>query len=483
MAALARRARRCSARASRADRLRRAPHHRADGRASPPTSIATTWCCGAGPGFHIVHYPLRHGTLFNIVTVFRTSTYAERGDVARLPRRTRARPTRRASDHEGAAGDDGSGAALGGRATAIRSGTGSKGRVTLLGDAAHPTLQSLAQGACMAIEDGVCLAELHRAAGGDFAAAFRRYERARYLRTARVHPEVPLSSGTILSRRRHRARSATGRCWASAASPTPSSAWPGSTTDSRLAAFSQNAAESLAKILDALPILDSIGRETNQPGAETKGMSKHVAVLMGGWSAEREVSLRSGKACAAAHQSNWWQITQGNVLFHRLLWRAARNLELESAMRSIYRKLWARSTRCSPTTRTPPPPPRASTSTSRPSRRSCAATTTPSTRSWIGTSTTSSDAARPCSDVPAFPACRSSLPVAAEAARRLPAHAYVAWARGRRPRPSTALPNGRPSRTALPRSNLRSRLQPGHAVTRRVAERSQRASRSLPLVT
>src|SRR3974390_1603539 len=29
-------------------------------------------------------------------------------------------------------------------------------------------------------------------------------------------------------------------------------------------------------------------------------MAKHVAVLMGGWSAEREVSLRSGKACAAA---------------------------------------------------------------------------------------------------------------------------------------------------------------------------------------
>jgi D-alanine-D-alanine ligase len=29
-------------------------------------------------------------------------------------------------------------------------------------------------------------------------------------------------------------------------------------------------------------------------------MAKHVAVLMGGWSAEREVSLRSGKACAEA---------------------------------------------------------------------------------------------------------------------------------------------------------------------------------------
>jgi salicylate hydroxylase len=36
----------------------------------------------SGPGFHIVHYPLRQGELFNIVAVFRTSTYAEKGDAA-----------------------------------------------------------------------------------------------------------------------------------------------------------------------------------------------------------------------------------------------------------------------------------------------------------------------------------------------------------------------------------------------------------------
>ena len=65
----------------------------------------------------------------------------------------------------------------------------SKGRVVLLGDAAHPPLQSLAQGACMAIEDGLCLAELIQAAGGDFAGAFRRFEAARILRTARVQLE------------------------------------------------------------------------------------------------------------------------------------------------------------------------------------------------------------------------------------------------------------------------------------------------------
>ena len=59
----------------------------------------------------------------------------------------------------------------------------------LIGDAAHAPLQSLAQGACMAIEDGFCLAELIHASDGDFAAAFRRFEAARLLRTARVQLE------------------------------------------------------------------------------------------------------------------------------------------------------------------------------------------------------------------------------------------------------------------------------------------------------
>jgi 2-polyprenyl-6-methoxyphenol hydroxylase-like FAD-dependent oxidoreductase len=61
-----------------------------------------------------------------------------------------------------------------------------KGRVTLLGDAAHPTLQYLAQGAQMAIEDGVVLAEKVAAAGEDFGRAFAAYQRERMNRTARV---------------------------------------------------------------------------------------------------------------------------------------------------------------------------------------------------------------------------------------------------------------------------------------------------------
>jgi D-alanine-D-alanine ligase len=42
-------------------------------------------------------------------------------------------------------------------------------------------------------------------------------------------------------------------------------------------------------------------------------MSKHVAVLMGGWSAEREVSLRSGRACADALERTGYRVTRVDV--------------------------------------------------------------------------------------------------------------------------------------------------------------------------
>ena len=41
--------------------------------------------------------------------------------------------------------------------------------------------------------------------------------------------------------------------------------------------------------------------------------TKHVAVLMGGWSAEREVSLRSGKACADALERRGYRVTRVDV--------------------------------------------------------------------------------------------------------------------------------------------------------------------------
>ncbi|MBB4425273.1 salicylate hydroxylase [Bradyrhizobium sp. CIR48] len=60
------------------------------------------------------------------------------------------------------------------------------GRVVLLGDAAHPMLQYFAQGACMALEDAVCLADALDETQDDIAHALDRYRNARLLRTARV---------------------------------------------------------------------------------------------------------------------------------------------------------------------------------------------------------------------------------------------------------------------------------------------------------
>ena len=61
----------------------------------------------------------------------------------------------------------------------------SKGRVTLLGDSIHPMYIYISQGACMALEDAVVLADMV-AAHDDDAKAFQAYSEARYLRTARV---------------------------------------------------------------------------------------------------------------------------------------------------------------------------------------------------------------------------------------------------------------------------------------------------------
>src|SRR5205085_5128035 len=61
-----------------------------------------------------------------------------------------------------------------------------EGAVTLLGDAAHPMLPFLAQGAAMAIEDAAVLAAALARTPDDPAAAFRRYESARRGRTAKV---------------------------------------------------------------------------------------------------------------------------------------------------------------------------------------------------------------------------------------------------------------------------------------------------------
>ncbi len=143
---------------------------------------ATLW---AAPNTHIVHYPLRGWELFNLVaTVVRDATMGGHNEEAppeevlplfakncakpmsilRLPKvfrrwMLRYRPP-------------------------VANWT--QGSVTLLGDAAHPMLQYMAQGACMAMEDAVCLAVMADETDGDFAAAFGRYQARRLVRTARV---------------------------------------------------------------------------------------------------------------------------------------------------------------------------------------------------------------------------------------------------------------------------------------------------------
>jgi salicylate hydroxylase len=152
----------------------------------PEDLVSDSVVLWAGPRTHLVHYKLRRGELFNLVAVFHSDRYVEgwntEGDRDELMNRfagTRPQVQRLLDkietwrmwvlcDRE-----------------PIRH--WSRGRVTLLGDAAHPMLQYLAQGACMATEDAVCLAEKVAAAGkGDLAGAFAAYEDQRYLRTARV---------------------------------------------------------------------------------------------------------------------------------------------------------------------------------------------------------------------------------------------------------------------------------------------------------
>jgi len=139
----------------------------------------------AGPRTHLVHYPLRRGELYNLVAVFHSDRYVEgwnaeadaadlwahfngqRPEVLRMLERIETWRMWVLCDRE-----------------PVRD--WSKGRVTLLGDAAHPMLQYLAQGACMATEDAVCLADQAAAQPDDLPAAFRAYVQQRYLRTARV---------------------------------------------------------------------------------------------------------------------------------------------------------------------------------------------------------------------------------------------------------------------------------------------------------
>ncbi len=139
-----------------------------------------------GPGLHFVQYPLRRGELYNQVAVFRSDEYArgeedwgtpeelDRRFASCCPQVVAALPALRRDnrwvmyDREPVA-------------------SWSSGRITLVGDAAHPMLQYLAQGACQAFEDAACLGAALQGRGADeVAAAFGGYSDARSPQASRV---------------------------------------------------------------------------------------------------------------------------------------------------------------------------------------------------------------------------------------------------------------------------------------------------------
>ncbi len=144
--------------------------------------VGTNWI---GPGAHVVHYPVRGGELMNFVGAversdWRVESWSARGTVAEC-----------ANDFRGWHEDVHLLIrniempfkwALMGRPPLDR---WTVGRVTLLGDACHPTLPFLAQGAVMAIEDGFVLARA-LAEYEEIEPALERYENARKARTRRM---------------------------------------------------------------------------------------------------------------------------------------------------------------------------------------------------------------------------------------------------------------------------------------------------------
>lgn len=138
-----------------------------------------------GPDMHFVQYPIRRAELYNQVAVFRSKRYTPDSDdwgtveefdahfaqagqyvqnCAKVMWRDRRWPM---YDREPLL-------------------TWVRNRVVLLGDAAHPMLQYIAQGACQAIEDAACLADCIAGAGTDPVSALKAYEGLRAHQAARV---------------------------------------------------------------------------------------------------------------------------------------------------------------------------------------------------------------------------------------------------------------------------------------------------------
>lgn len=145
-------------------------------------NAATLW---AGPKCHIVHYPLKGGEMFNLVVTYHNHAPepvagqpVDRDEVLRGFEHV-SPVARQIIDR----GKDWKQWVLCDRDPVM---TWTEGRVALLGDAAHPMLQYFAQGACMAMEDAVCLSALLADGQDAVETTLQAYEAKRRLRTARV---------------------------------------------------------------------------------------------------------------------------------------------------------------------------------------------------------------------------------------------------------------------------------------------------------
>lgn len=145
-------------------------------------NAASLW---AGPKCHLVHYPLRGGEQYNVVVTFHSREQEEWG-------------VKDGSKEEVESYFQG----ISPKARQLielpkswkRWATADKdpidnwvyGRATILGDAAHPTTQYMAQGACMAMEDAVTLGEALRVNNNDWEKALPLYQKNRVTRTGRI---------------------------------------------------------------------------------------------------------------------------------------------------------------------------------------------------------------------------------------------------------------------------------------------------------
>ena len=151
-----------------------------------------------GPNLHLIQYPLRRGELYNQVAVFKSYRYRADSDdwgtndeleehFAKAHKSVKRALLKVKRDRRWPLFDR------------LPADNWTRHHITLIGDAAHPMLQHIAQGACQALEDAVCLADAVANHQGDASRAFLAFQEERIPRTARVQRTARLFGDIIHS--------------------------------------------------------------------------------------------------------------------------------------------------------------------------------------------------------------------------------------------------------------------------------------------